>query len=122
VNEKREHNARQELHDVAALAQIVDDLKQTVEAVTGTIKAITGTVEAVTGTVEAVTGKLDAVTGIPSIRKALTRTDPNPDPTVAEYARSIGVNRTTIYTWINTGRLAAYHDGARTRITTETTQ
>jgi len=49
------------------------------------------------------------------------QTDPNPDPTVAEYARSIGVNRTTIYTWINTGRLAAYHDGARTRITTETT-
>lgn len=65
--------------------------------------------------------KLDKVTGIPFVRKALTRTDPNPDPTVAEYARSIGVNRTTIYTWINTGRLAAYHDGARTRITTETT-
>lgn len=65
--------------------------------------------------------KLEAVTGIPFVRKALTRIDPNPDPTVAEYARSIGVNRTTIYTWINTGRLAAYHDGARTRITTETT-
>lgn len=93
MNEKREHNTRQEFPDVTALAQIVDDLKQTV----------------------------DAVTGIPFVRKALTRTDPNPDPTVAEYARSIGVNRTTIYTWINTGRLAAYHDGARTRITTETT-
>lgn len=31
MTEKREHNTRQELHDVAALAQIVDDLKQTVE-------------------------------------------------------------------------------------------
>ena len=71
--------------------------------------------------VDELEAKLAAVTGIPFVRKALTRTDPNPDPTVAEYARSIGVNRTTIYTWINTGRIAAYHDGARTRITTETT-
>lgn len=66
--------------------------------------------------VDELEAKLDAVTGIPAIHRALTRTDPNNDWSVQEYAMCMGVNRSTVYTWINSGRLRHYKAGGRIRI------